>query len=284
MPPRKAPTARQQRLGTELRRMREQAGLSLAQASALLGTDRTNISNTESGRHGVSGERVRVWAAHYGCPDVAYVDALVAMAEERGKGWWEEYRGMLSSGALDLAELEHHAVGFRTVQIMHLPGLLQTEEYARAVFGQAVPPLSPEILRRRLSHRMRRRDVLDRQPVPPSCTFLIHEAALRMMFGGRGIARSQLEYLLKESERDNITVKVVPFSVGGFPNAGSSTLYVSGPVPQLDTVQLDTPAGSAFIDAESRLANYRSVLERTEERSLAPKRSRDFIRDVMRQL
>ncbi|MFF4157414.1 helix-turn-helix domain-containing protein [Streptomyces sp. NPDC001678] len=284
MPPRKAPTARQQRLGTELRRMREQAGLSLVQASALLGTDRTNISNAESGRHGVSGERVRAWASHYGCPDAAYVDALVAMTEERGKGWWEEYRGTLSSGALDLAELEHHALAFRAVQIMHMPGLLQTEEYARAVFSQAVPPLGPEILRRRLSHRMRRRDVLDRHPAAPDCTFLIHEAALRMLFGGRRVAQGQLEHLLKESERENITVKVIPFSVGGFPHAGSSTLYVSGPVPQLDTVQLDTPAGSAFIDAESRLANYRSVLERTEEQSLSPRRSRDFIRDVVRQL
>ncbi len=283
MPPRKAPTARQRRLGTELRKMREQAGMSLVQAAELLGTDRTSISNVEAGRHGVSGERVRAWATHYGCPDIPYVEALAAMAEERGKGWWEEYRDTLSSGALDLAELEHHAVALRAVQIMHMPGLLQTEDYARAVLQEAVPSPSPAVIRRRLSHRLKRRDVLDR-PNAPSCTFLIHEAALRMIFGNRTIARSQLDHLVKESERDNITVRVVPFSVGGFPNAGSSTLYVSGPVPQLDTVQMDTPAGSAFLDAESRLTNYRSVLDRTEERSLDPERSRDFIRDVAAQV
>ncbi|MFD9654889.1 Scr1 family TA system antitoxin-like transcriptional regulator [Streptomyces mirabilis] len=283
MPPRKAPTARQRRLGVELRKIREHAGLTLADAAAQLSTDRTSISNTESGRFGVSGERVRTWAGHYGCPDAAYIEALAAIAEERGKGWWEDYRGDLSAGALDLAELEHHATALRAVQIMHMPGLLQTEDYARAVFEEAVPPLSDSDLRRRLSHRLRRRDVLDR-PSAPACTFLIHEAALRMEFGGRKIARAQLDYLLKESDRDNVTVRVVPFAVGGFPNAGSSTLYAYGPVPQLDTVQTDTPHGPAFLDAETRLANYRAVLDRTEERALDAVKSREFIYGIAQQV
>ncbi|HEY8987281.1 MAG TPA: Scr1 family TA system antitoxin-like transcriptional regulator [Streptomyces sp.] len=283
MPPRKAPTARQRRLGVELRKIREHAGLTLADAATQLGTDRTSISNTESGRFGVSGERVRTWAGHYGCPDTKYIEALAAMAEERGKGWWEDYRGELSAGALDLSELEHHAHALRAVQIMHMPGLLQTEDYARAVFAEAVPPLSDIDLRRRLSHRLKRRDVLDR-PSAPTCTFLIHEAALRMEFGGRKIARAQLDYLLKESERENVTVRVVPFAVGGFPNAGSSTLYAYGPVPQLDTVQTDTPHGPAFLDAETRLDNYRAVLDRTEERSLDAVQSRDFIYEIAQQV
>ncbi|MBB1244628.1 helix-turn-helix transcriptional regulator [Streptomyces durbertensis] len=279
MPPRKAPTARQRRLGSELRKIREHAGLTLVDAAALLSTDRTSISNTESGRFGVSGERVRTWAGLYGCPDESYVDALVRMAEERGKGWWDDYRDQLSAGALDLAELEHHARALRAVQIMHIPGLLQTEEYAHAVFQEAVPPLNGATLRRRLSHRLRRRDVLDR-PDPPQCTFLIHEAALRMTFGSRKVAQAQLGYLLKQSERDNVTVRVIPFDVGGFPNAGSSTLYAHGEVPQLDTVQTDTPHGPAFLDAETRLANYRAVLDRTQEKSLSPRKSRDFIQQI----
>ncbi|MFI1184585.1 Scr1 family TA system antitoxin-like transcriptional regulator [Streptomyces sp. NPDC020799] len=283
MPPRKATTARQRRLGSELRKLREHAGLSLGDAAALLSTDRTSISNTESGRFGVSAQRVRTWASLYGCPDADYADALASMAVERNKGWWEEYRGDLSSGALDLAELEHHARALRAVQIMHMPGLLQTEDYARAVFEEAVPPVSPIVLRRRLSHRLRRRDVLDR-PDPPRCTFLIHEAALRLQFGGPKVADTQLNYLVSQSERDNVTVRIIPFSVGGFPNAGSSTLYVYGPVPQLDTVQTDTPNGSAFLDAETRLANYRAILDRLEERSLDPDQSRDFILKTAQQL
>ncbi|GCD45379.1 transcriptional regulator [Streptomyces paromomycinus] len=261
--------------------MREHAGLALGEAATLLGTDRTTISNTESGRFGVSGERVRQWATHYACPDTHYVDALAAMTEERIHGWWEDYRNDLSSGVLDLAELEHHAVALRAVQIMHMPGLLQSEDYARAVFEEAVPPLEPAALRRRLSHRLRRRDVLDRV-TPPSCTFLIHEAALRMEFGGRAVARTQREYLLKQMDRDNVEVRIIPFGAG-FPNAGSSTLYAYGPVPQLDTVQTDIPTGPTFLDAETRLSNYRAVLDRTQERSLSPAKSADFIRQIAKQ-
>ncbi|WP_031230907.1 Scr1 family TA system antitoxin-like transcriptional regulator [Streptomyces niveus] len=283
MAPRKALTARQRRLGTELRKIREHTGLSMTQAAEVLGTDRTTISNTESGRFGVSPERVRTWAGHYACPDAAYVDALAAMAAERFTGWWEDYRDDLASGALDLAELEHHAVGIRCVQIVYMPGLLQNEDYARAVFAEVVPPFSAASQRRRISHRLKRRDVLDREN-PPTCTFLIHEAALRMTFGGPVVARAQLDYLLKESERENVTVRAIPFEAGGFPESGSSTQYVYGPVPQLDTVQTDTPTGPAFLDAETRLANYRAVLDRIEERSLDPERSRDFIRGIAQQV
>ncbi|MFF5725171.1 helix-turn-helix domain-containing protein [[Kitasatospora] papulosa] len=279
MASRKAPTARQRRLGTELRRLRERTGLSLTAAAAGLGTDRTTVSNSEAGRFGVSAQRVRTWAGHYECPDTAYVDALADMAEERTNGWWEDYRADLSSSALDLAELEHHAAGIRSVQIMYMPGLLQNEEYARAVFAEVVPPLSPERLRRQLSHRLRRRDVLDGEGAP-ACTFLIHEAALRMTYGGSGVARGQLGYLLTESGRDNVTVRVIPFAAGGFPEIGSSTQYVYGPVPQLDTVQTDTATGPAFIDAETRLVNYRAVLDRIESRALDPESSRDFIRRI----
>ncbi|MEV7418999.1 helix-turn-helix transcriptional regulator [Streptomyces sp. NPDC089919] len=284
MPPRKVPTARQVRLGAELRKIRERAGVSLTEAAAQLGADRTTMSNVESGRFGVSTDRVRSWTGHYGCADELYVDALAAMAEDRGRGWWDSHRDELPAGLLDLAEMEHHAVALRSVQIMHIPGLLQTEDYARAVFEEAVPAHRPVELRRRLSFRMRRRDVLDRKEDPPQCTFLIHEAALRMRFGGPDVTVSQLDYLLEHSERDNLTVRVIPFEVGGFPEAGSSTLYAYGPVPQLDTVQIDTPNGSAFLDAETRLANYRAALDRTEERSYDPERSREFIREMAQQV
>lgn len=283
MAPRKALTARQRRLGSELRKIREHTGLSITQAAALLGTDRTTISNTESGRFGVSPARVRTWAGHYECPDAAYIDALAGMAGERISGWWEDYRGDLASGALDLAELEHHAVGIRSVQIMYMPGLLQTEEYARAVFAESVPPPSPARQRRQLSHRLKRRDVLDRAD-PPACTFLIHEAALRMVYGGCRVARGQLDHLLKQSDRDNVTIRAIPFAAGGFPYASSSAHYVYGPVPQLDTVQTDTATGSGFLDAETSLANWRAALDRTEEKSLDPESSRDFIRKIAQQV
>ncbi|MEU2991991.1 helix-turn-helix transcriptional regulator [Streptomyces griseoincarnatus] len=284
MPVRKPPTARQRRLGVELRRMREQVGLSLTEAAALHRVDKTAISNTESARFGVSPDRVRVWAANYSCPDPAYVDALAGMARERaGSHWWDGYRDSIASFMLDLAELEHHAVALRHVQITHLPGLLQHEDYARAVFGEAVPPLSSEALDLQVDFRMRRRALLDRAD-PPTCSFLLHEAALRMLFGGPVVVKQQLEYLLEQSEREAVTLRVVPFSAGGFPSAGSSTMYACGPVRQLDTVQIDVPNGVTFLDSETHLTNYRAVLDRMEQRSLEPGPSRDFIRKVLHEL
>lgn len=264
--------------------MREQVGLTVAEAAALHRVDKTAISNTESARFGVSADRVRVWAANYSYPDQAYVDALAAMARERpGVTWWQEYRGSMPSFMLDLAELEHHAVSLRHVQITHLPGLLQHADYARAVFAEAVPPLAPQVLDLQIEFRMRRRELLDR-PAPPRCSFLLHEAALRMLFGDRAVVRRQLEELLKQSERESVTVRVIPFSAGGFTTAGSSTLYASGPVHQLDTVQIDIPNGVTFLDSETHRTNYRAVLDRMEQRSLHQGPSRDFIRKVLHEL
>ncbi|MCC3778681.1 Scr1 family TA system antitoxin-like transcriptional regulator [Streptomyces sp. UNOB3_S3] len=283
MPPRKAPTARQRRVGAELRKMREHAGLTPARAAELLGTDRASISNTEAGRFGVSGERVRTWASHYKCPDAAYVDALAAMAEERVKGWWEDSRGTISTGALDLAEAEYHAQALTSLQVVYIPGLLQTEEYARAVFGQSVPKLAPLDVQRRVSYRMQRKRVTERSPATP-CTFLIHEAALRMIFPGVDGQRRQLERLVEASDQDGISIRVITFATGAFPGANSSLTFASGAVPQLDTVALDTAHGSVLLDAQSHLENYRCILKRTLETSLPPRKSRDFINRIAREL
>ncbi len=253
------------------------------QAAKHLGTNRTGISNIEAGRFGVSAERVRALARIYACQDTAYVNALAVMAEERGRGWWEEYRGSIATGALDVAELEHHACRIRTVQILHMPGLLQTEDYAKAVLATAIPSPPSAVLRRRLSFRMRRRDVLDSAGAP-DCTFLIHESAMRMQFGGPKVTRRQLEHVLEATERDNITVRVIPFAAGGFPNAGISTLYAAGPVPQLDTVHLDVAQGSALLNDEHCLANYRAILDRVEDVSLSASDTGALMLDLIKSL
>jgi hypothetical protein len=264
--------------------MREHVGYSLTEAAAVHRVDKTAISNIESARVGVSRDRVRVWAANYSCPDQAYIDALADLAGERpGSDWWDEYRDSVAPFMLDLAEMEHHAVGLQYVQITHLPGPLQHEDYARAVFGEAVPPMTPEALELQVEFRTRRRALLDRAD-PPECSFLLHEAALRMLFGDRGVVRRQLEYMLEQSERKAVVLRVIPFSAGGFPSAGSSTVYASGPVPQLDTVEVDVPGGVTFLDSETHLANYRAVLFRMGQRSLEPRKSRDFISKVLREV
>ncbi|MFC9595506.1 helix-turn-helix domain-containing protein [Streptomyces sp. NPDC056944] len=283
MPPRSSPTARQQRLGSELRRLREQSGMSAQQAAALLGVDRTRIPNIESGRFGISPERVRTLAFNYGCPDTGLVDLLAAMAHERDRGWWEEHRGLLPPSLLDIAELEFHASELETSVTTHIPGLLQTEDHARAVFDTAVPALPGPDLEARLALRLRRQQVLDRDR-PVRYEAVIHEAALRMRFGGPEVTRAQLEHILAHTERDTVSVRVIPFAAGGFPGAGQSFTYVSAPVPQLDTVQLDSSHGSLLLDTDMQLRRYRGLLDRLRGLALSATESRAFVRAISQDL
>ncbi|MBQ0984000.1 helix-turn-helix domain-containing protein [Streptomyces sp. F63] len=280
---RSAPTERQQRLGAELRKLRVAAGASTQYAAGLLGLDRAKISNMEAGTRITSPERVRTLASNYDCSDQSYVDALAAMANETEPGWWEQYRGTLPSGLLDIAELEWHAKRLLTGQIVHLPGLLHTEEYARAVFNSGLPRMSPLEVELRVKHRMDRQQVLQ-EPISLPYVGYVHEAALRMRFGGRGVTRTQLDHLQAMSERDNITLRIIPVSCDGFPGAGHAILYAEGPVPQLDTVQLDSTHGPEFLHADAQLAKFRAHLDWMDARSLSPEASRELIHTVTREL
>ncbi|GHB08841.1 MULTISPECIES: helix-turn-helix domain-containing protein [Streptomyces] len=272
------PTARQVRLGTELRRLREAAGLTAREAAALLGTGRVQISHIESGLTGVSEERLRRLASHYACTDAEFVDALVAMAVDRARGWWEEYRGLLPTSFLDLAELDHHSSYLREVSILFVPGLLQTEDYARAVFSSRVPELTPEERELRVRFRM------ERQRLTTPYEVIIHEAALRIRVSDRATSRAQLDRLLELSASDHITLRVVPFDLDGFSRASSTMTYAGGPVPKLDTVVRDAPHGSVFIDSEAQLNAYRVRFRKVKELALDPEQSRDVIHGLTKEL
>lgn len=277
------PTGRQLRLGAELRKLRERAGLTSTQASQLLGVKQNQISNTESGRTGVSPDRVRTLACQYECGDKDLVQALADMAGERTRGWWEDYRELLPAGLLDLAEVEAHAVRLRTAVTVHIPGQFQTREYAREVFLQDVPEMSPPDVEHRVSFRLKRQGILfaDR-PTPHHA--VIHEAALRMRFGGPDTTRAQLEHLLGLTDLPHVTLQVIPFEAGTFPGSGQSVYYSEGPVPRLDTVNLDQSHGPVFLDADAQLTKYRTLLDRLESLALGPSKSRDLIHQITQDL
>ncbi|WP_405648005.1 helix-turn-helix domain-containing protein [Streptomyces sp. NBC_00019] len=275
---RREPTARQKRLGAELRRLRDAAGLSAREAAALLGVNSVQISQIESGIAGVSEERLRRLASHYVCTDGEFINALVAMATDRTRGWWEEYRWQLPTSFLDLAELDHYATFRNEVSILYVPGLLQTEDYARAVFSARVPELTCAELELRVRHRMAR------QHITIPYELLIHEAALRIRPGDRVTSQAQLASLLELTKADNITLRVIPFDLDRFGLAAGAMAYVGGPVPKLDTVLRDAPQGSAFIDAEAQLGAFRTRFRKMEAVSLEPAPSRDFIHRLAAEL
>lgn len=280
---RREPTARQMRLGNELRRLREAAGLTAREAAALLGTNRVQISHIESGLTGVSELRLRRLTSHYACTDLDFINALVAMATDRTRGWWEEYRGRLPTPFLDLSELEYHATYRWDVDFLHIPGLLQTEDYAHALFSRRVPELPEEELHLRVQHRLQRRVVIE-GPLAIPYKAIIHEAALRIRVGGRAASRGQLAHLLAMAEADHVTVRVIPFDLDDFADVTATMVYAGAAVDRLDTVVRDGPHGALFIDSEAQLGLFRTLFRRVEAVSLDPVRSRDLIHRLTKEL
>ncbi|MFS8200710.1 helix-turn-helix domain-containing protein [Streptomyces sp. CWNU-52B] len=283
MPPKRHLTARRLRLGAELRKLREATGMKAREAAALLGADAVQMSQIESGVAGVSAERVRRLAAHYACTDEALIEALTTMATDRTRGWWEEYRGLLPPVFADVAEVEHHATFLREVVITHVPGLLQTADYARAVYTYMVPGLPENKLTPRVEHRMRRRVAIEGDSPTPYET-LIHEFALRIRVADRQASRAQLQQILDKIEQGHVTVRVIPTDQDGFAGADASMMHLGGPLPQLDTALRDFPTGTMFIDAEAQLKQLRTLFRKVEEMSLEPMASRDFIHRMTKEL
>ncbi|MFF7143430.1 helix-turn-helix transcriptional regulator [Streptomyces nodosus] len=277
------PTARQLRLAAELRRLRDEAGLTARDAAALLGVSPPQISQIEAGLTGVSEKRLRRLAANYACSDGDLVDALVDMATDRTRGWWEEYRGVLPAAYCDLAELDHHATFRHDVAVLHVPGLFQTEEYARALFAYMNPEFPETEVQLRVDHRMKRKVVVE-GPTPMPYETVIHEAALRISVAGRAATRAQLARILDMSEAGHVTVRVIPFALDDFAGAGSTMVHLGGAVPRLDTVVRDAPHGTAFVDSAAQLEHFRMLFRRVKATSLPPEQSRDLIHELAKEL
>ncbi|WP_029391420.1 helix-turn-helix domain-containing protein [Streptomyces xiaopingdaonensis] len=283
MAPRSRPSQRQRRLGLEMRRLREAAGMTTEAAAKLLDVPRTNIPNMESGRSGVSSARVRALAFNYGCTDTGLVSALSDMAVSGKAGWWDQYHGHLPTGFLDVAELEHHAESIRFGLTVHLPGLLQTEAHARVVFGLALPQFDSVDVEARVQHRLDRQTAWFRRGTQ-SLEVVLHEAAVRMQFGGRSTAKEQLRRLLEVSEDDRAAIYVIPFHAGAFRGAGQSVTYFEESPHQLDTVALDTSLRAEFLSEPTQLAAYRAQLDSMKASSLGRRSSQEFIAGIERDM
>jgi transcriptional regulator with XRE-family HTH domain len=283
MPAKPVASARRLRLAVELRKMRERAGTTATEAARSLGIGQGQLSNIESARFGVSPDRLRAMARSYSCSDQNFIEALVDIATDKSRGWWETFREVLPPVLLNIAELEHHATALWSANTAHVPGLLQITDHAREIFRQVVPEFSRSDIEHRVNHRLQRQALLDQDEAIP-LRAIVHEAALRVPVGGPFVAKRQLEHLVEQSEREHITIQVIPFAIGAYPGSGQNVFYTYGPVPQLDTVSLDQSHGPVLVDAEAQLETYRMLLNRMEQVALEPSKSRDFIHNLIHEL
>ncbi|KIZ19097.1 helix-turn-helix domain-containing protein [Streptomyces natalensis] len=267
MPPRNNPSERQRRLGAELRKLRTRAGMSGDEAGALLDADRTRVSHIEAGRVDVPRNGLYKLLRAYGCPDGPYFEALMEMAQSRGVGWWDEFQDVVSRDALDLAETESRAAGIRMHQPLFIPGMFQTEDYARAVIETAHPEW--ERADRYMQFRMARQRILTGDdPVPYHA--VVHEAALRVQAGGPQIMRRQLLKLIEVSRLPNVTLQIFPFERGTYAAFSCPFVLFGGPTRELDTVYLEYPLKPAFLEDGEHNDEYGKMFERLVELALDP--------------
>ena len=246
------------------------------------GSKRHGISHVEAGRWGIKPERVQFLPSHYSATDQNLVNTLIAMARERGDGWWEKYRGVLPPAMLDLSELEHHASYLRTAQALVVPGIFQTERYARAVFSSANPSLTEDELSTRVEHRLSRRCILERES-PTPYEAIVHEAALRINYGSRDTTREQLKQLLAVSDQPSVTLRVIPFDLEAFIGLTPQMFYAGGPISQLDTIVIESAHDTVFLDAQAQLNKYRAHFGAFEKMALSADESRNFIHRTIRE-
>ncbi|KUJ67568.1 XRE family transcriptional regulator [Streptomyces albus subsp. albus] len=262
-------TERQRRLGAELKKLRQAAGLSIAEGGKLIDMGTPHLSHIEAGRTAIATDRLRSLVQAYGCKNAEYLDELVSMAESNGKGWWSEYRKLVPQSTVDLAELESRSSAIRTYQTLLIPGLLQTESYMRALFRASAPDAAAEDVGARIRFRMARQDIL-RRDSPVAFHAVIHEAALRMCVGGSHVMRGQLVHLIRASMNPNITIQVLPFELG-VRGWFSTPFTLLGPdVPELETVSAEHPSGSLWLGDADSITQYGATFSGLSNSALPP--------------
>lgn len=262
-------TERQRRLGSELRKLRESAGLSVNTASAQVGLGAAHLSHIEASRTAVSADRLTALLRAYGVRSEPYAEALASLSDSGGKGWWTEFRKSLPQHNLDLAELESRAAGIQSYETLLIPGLLQTEAYMRALFYSSRPGASLAEIEMLVNYRRARQQIL----ADDSSTALhavIHEAALRITVGGPDIMRGQLTHLLRAAQRPRTTIQVLPFDAGARAWFGTPLLILGSEVPGLETVVLEHPAEPLLLGDDESIARYRSTFDSLQRNSLPP--------------
>jgi transcriptional regulator with XRE-family HTH domain len=263
---RHGPTVRRRRLGAELRRLREEAGLTIERVAKSLECSDSKISRIENGQVGASPRDVRDMLELY---EVAAQqrDALIEIAREaRKKGWWHAYRDVPVVPAS--IGLEDTATAMRMYAALLVPGLLQTRDYASAVLRALQPGLDAEEFERWVDLRIRRQSLLDRADAP-ALWAILDEAALRRPVGGPQVMAEQLRRLAEAAERPNVTLQVLPFGAGEHAGMdGGFTIFGFSRSADSDVVHLDNTTGDLYLENPEEIQRYNEVFEQLDTAAL----------------
>ena len=250
-----SPTVRRRRLALELRRLREAARLTCEEVAERLECSASKISRVETGRVSVSPRDVRDMLEIYGVTEDQRESLVQLARESRQKGWWHAYGDSVQPHFATYLGLESAASEIRIYEVNLIPGLLQTEEYARAVITAAMVNSSRADIERRVALRMERRRLS--RANPPKLWAVLDEAALRRQVGGREVMRVQLEHLRETSALRNVSLQVIPFAGGAHPGMGRPFVILSfGEDADPDVVYLEDLASALWVENVDEVDRY----------------------------
>lgn len=265
------PTVRRRQLMTELKRLREDAGLTQDGVAGRLEWHATKLMRIETGRTAPHPNDVRLMLEVYGVTDRDRVAALVKLAREaRQRGWWYSYRDILLNRYDFFIGLESEATSIRWFELAVIPGLLQTADYARALIRGDSPQMSDEEVERRVEVRMTRQRVLtgdDRLQL----WVILDEAAIRRVVGGPTLMRAQLQHLVDASEQGGNTIQVVPYAAGAHPGqAGPFVILKFAQTSEADVVYMETIGGNLHVDRPDEAQLFGRAFDHLRALAISP--------------
>ncbi|WP_432075642.1 helix-turn-helix domain-containing protein [Streptomyces wuyuanensis] len=283
--PRSAPTVGQVVLGKRLQDLRERAGLRREEAAKVLRVAPATIRRMETAEVALKIPYVQLLLRAYGIPEDE-AEGFVQLAEDANKpGWWQRFHDVLPGWFSMYVSLEGAAALIRAYEPHFVPGLLQTEDYARAVMHSgALGATSAEDIERHVALRMERQGLLGRSDAPRFWV-IMDETALRRPVGGPKVMRAQIDRLLEAVERPNITLQVAEFATG--PHAGTYGPFVlfRFAVPELpDMVYSEYLTGAVYLDARPEVASHLEVMDRMAAQAATAQRTKDLLRSVRKEL
>jgi transcriptional regulator with XRE-family HTH domain len=281
----RGPTVLRMILGSQLRRLREAAGVTPDQAAWELRASRSKISRMEHGRVRFKDRDVADLLTLYGITDEKLRARMLASAQDaNAPGWWSKYGDLLPDWFEEYLGLEGAASVIRTFELQFVHGLFQTESYARAVtlLGHKTAPA--EEIDRRVSLRIKRQDILT-GPEPPQVWSVMDESVLRRPVGGRAVMRAQLGRLAEMARLPQVTIQVIPFGGGGHAAAGGSFALLRFAEPELpDIVYIEQLTSALYLDDRQDIDHYREVMNDLSTEALTPDGTTQFIAEITREI
>ncbi len=275
------PTVRRRRLAAELRRLRTIAELTLEQAAGKLGDgwSGSKLSRVETARLGISPGDLRQLLDLYGVAESRRGPLLKLARKARSRGWWDAYAGTLPGDYASYIELESEAAALRCFDAITVHGLLQTEDYARAIIGAGLMALAPPAeTERRVDVRMTRQRLLSRPTGPLRLWAVVHEAALRCQVGSAAVMQAQCARLLAVGRLPTVQIQVLPDAAGAHPGTAGTFSILEFPDPADPAVAyVETMTGNLFIEKDAEVYRYTLAFDRLCAMALSPGESAAFI-------